>query len=164
MTTDVTGIRLEAGQRLPDLDLPSAPSGAPVPLRRRARQGTVLIVLHGADCDGCRSYLEAIAAAYEQLRDWDGRVVPVVEGPLAAAAQAGSGLDLPFPVLADPAGRLREGWAIGGGSLLIADQWGELFLVQSGSPGSHDLPSPEEVAEWLRFVAIQCPECQGEAL
>jgi len=24
------------------------------------------------------------------------------------------------------------------------------------------LPSPREIAAWLRFVEIQCPECEGE--
>ena len=28
----------------------------------------------------------------------------------------------------------------------------------------HRSIAPEELIEWLRYLAIQCPECQGEAL
>jgi hypothetical protein len=47
-------------------------------------------------------------------------------------------------------------------SLLIADKWGEIVYVTTGrSPG--ELPPPEEVLDWLQWVAHRCPECEGEA-
>ena len=147
----------------PDLTLPAAPSGAPVSLRRRGRDNTVVVALHAADCGGCLEYLSALAEAHETLRDWDGRVLAVLHGPLETAEEIRAARGLPFAVVADAEGRLREGWGIAGGTLLIADQWGELFLVQPGGEGEHEFPPPAELAEWLRFVAIQCPECQGEA-
>jgi peroxiredoxin len=163
MSTKPGEIQLAVGRSLPDLTLPAAPSGAPVSVRRRGRDNTVLIALHAADCKGCLAYLSALAGAHETLRDWDGRVLPVLHGPLEAAEEIRAARGLPFPVIADAEGRLREGSGIQGGTFLIADQWGELFLVQAGGEDQHDYPAPAEVAEWLRFVAIQCPECQGEA-
>jgi peroxiredoxin len=163
MSTKSDDIRLTVGQSLPDLTLPGAPSGAPVSLRRRGRDNTVLIGLHGADCEACLAYLSGLAEAHETLRDWDGRVLAVLQGSLEAAETVRAARSLPFAVVSDAEERLRQGWGIEGGSFLIADQWGELFLVQPGGEGVHDFPPPEEVAEWLRFVAIQCPECQGEA-
>ena len=163
MSTRSDDIRLAVGQSLPDLALPTAPSGAPVSVRRRGRDNTVLIGLHDADCEACLAYLTALGEAHETLRDWDGRILPVLHGPLEAASEIRAARALPFPVLSDAEGRLRDGWGIGGGTLLLADQWGEIFLVQAGAEGEHAFPPPEEVAEWLRFVAIQCPECQGEA-
>jgi hypothetical protein len=50
-----------------------------------------------------------------------------------------------------------------GAAVLIADQWGELRYV-SPDGGGHSFPTPEEVTGWLRFLSIQCPECEGEAL
>ena len=44
-------------------------------------------------------------------------------------------------------------------AVLIADRWGEIFFVLGGDDG---LPSVDEVLECLRFVQVQCPECQGE--
>ena len=43
----------------------------------------------------------------------------------------------------------------------VADRWGELQWITS-SDSVADLPSPREIAAWLRFVEIQCPECEGE--
>jgi hypothetical protein len=43
---------------------------------------------------------------------------------------------------------------------LVADRWGEIFFVAPIDPAVIDV---EDLAEWVRFVQIQCPECQGEA-
>lgn len=147
--------------RLPDISLPRAADGAPFPLRARGREGTVLMLTHSAGCAECAAYLRGLEEAREEMRDWDGRVLVVVpEAPEAAAA-----LQSPFPVLADPEGRCAERCQLsGGGAMVIADQWGEVFFVEAGGAGRHDLPPAGEVVEWLRFMAIQCPECQGEAL
>ena len=48
-------------------------------------------------------------------------------------------------------------------AVLIADQWGELFVVEPAGD-DHGFIEPDEVVSWLRYLAIQCPECQGEAL
>jgi hypothetical protein len=59
-------------------------------------------------------------------------------------------------VLADPEGKLR---AIGP-ALVVADEWGEIYFAASAADGD-ELPDPEELEDWARFVAIQCPECEG---
>lgn len=150
-------------RRLPDLTLPRGGDGVAVPLRATGRQGTVLILLHSASCSGCLEYLQRLAGAREGIEDWDGRVVVVVPGEVADAGRVREAVDRSFVVVADTDGRCRERCGVGGGSMLIADQWGEVFHVYSGEADSHDLPAPDEVVEWLRFMAIQCPECQGEA-
>jgi hypothetical protein len=43
----------------------------------------------------------------------------------------------------------------------VADRWGELQWIIS-SDRVADLPSPREIAAWLQFVEIQCPEGDGE--
>ena len=43
----------------------------------------------------------------------------------------------------------------------VADRWGELQWIAT-SDRVADLPSPREIAAWLRFVEIQCPEGDGE--
>ncbi len=45
-------------------------------------------------------------------------------------------------------------------SVLVADRWGEVRHV--GQPHNGRLLSPGEIVEWLRFVQMECPECQGE--
>jgi hypothetical protein len=43
----------------------------------------------------------------------------------------------------------------------VADRWGQMQWVTSAERVV-DLPSPREIAAWLQFVEIQCPECEGE--
>jgi hypothetical protein len=52
------------------------------------------------------------------------------------------------------AGVLRPG-------VVIADKWGEVH-VAAGADAATGLPTPDDLIEWLRYVQMQCPECQGE--
>ncbi len=46
--------------------------------------------------------------------------------------------------------------------VVVADRWGEIYYVK-GAARAADLPSPDDLAEWLRYMRNECPECQGEA-
>ena len=125
---------LKSGDRLPDVQVQSV-DGDMVSLRTHSRLATVLLALH-PDCGKCSAYRDDIAAHAQQLREWDGRVLAV--GPHAA-----SGIEAP--------------------SVLIADQWGELAVVENAGE-QHEFIEVQEVIDWLRFLATKCPECEGEAL
>ena len=43
---------------------------------------------------------------------------------------------------------------------MIADEWGEVYSVADAGAG-HRFPGAPEIIEWVRFLAIQCPECEG---
>lgn len=45
---------------------------------------------------------------------------------------------------------------------IVADRWGGLVFVARAAEIA-DLPDPQELASWLRFAQMQCPECEGEA-
>ena len=47
-------------------------------------------------------------------------------------------------------------------AVVIADRWGEIYYVTHTARAA-DLPSPDDILEWLEYVQNQCPECQGEA-
>ncbi len=47
-------------------------------------------------------------------------------------------------------------------SVVVADQWGEVAHVAHPSR-VEDLPAPEELVEWVRYLGYRCPECEGEA-
>lgn len=161
------------GGRLPALTLPARDGGPDVKLRAPGRLATVLVALHG-DCARCEAYLAALAAQEAELRDWDGRVVAVRVGRADAEPAAGSSdgeeraqaaphrLGERVRVAADPERRLASA-GITVPAVLIADQWGELFVVEPAGAG-HALVAPAEIVAWLRYLAVQCPECQGEAL
>jgi len=133
-----TNTLLETGQRLPMMSVEPVDGGAAVPLRRPGRTATVLVTVH-RDCDACGAYRDALAHAQSGIDEWDGRVVVTYAGDDIADA------GIPAP------------------AVLIADQWGELFVVEPAGD-DHEFIAPAEVVSWLRYLAVQCPECQGEAL
>ena len=46
-------------------------------------------------------------------------------------------------------------------AVLIADRWGEIVHIASGSDVV-DLPSVGDVLDWLAYLQTRCPECEGE--
>ena len=46
--------------------------------------------------------------------------------------------------------------------VVVADRWGEIYYLK-GAGRAVDLPTPGDLAGWLRYVQSECPECQGEA-
>lgn len=43
----------------------------------------------------------------------------------------------------------------------IADRWGEVYFVQGASRVA-DLPAVDELVDWIRYIQMECPECEGE--
>ena len=46
--------------------------------------------------------------------------------------------------------------------VVVADRWGEVAHVAYPSR-VEDLPAPDELVEWVRYLEYRCPECEGEA-
>jgi peroxiredoxin len=46
--------------------------------------------------------------------------------------------------------------------VVVADRWGEIAHVVHSSHVK-DLPSADELVEWVRYLQYRCPECEGEA-
>ena len=143
------------GALLPAVSLPSAPTGAMVDLRRGPGP-RVVVAPHSAACDECRRYIGAeLVPDIERLAEWGGRLLVVVPGAWESAAA----FTTPAPnlqVLGDPELKFASGDAI----VAVADEWGEVYFA--GIAGAeHKFPAPVEIAAWVRFIAIQCPECEG---
>jgi peroxiredoxin len=157
-------IRAKPTERLPDLRLPSVSGGAPVPLvPPGGRRVPIILAMHSADCADCRAFAQALAAADAELREWDVHVVVIVPGDVDEAARFADGAGLPFPVVADAERKLWMRMGMEGAAAIVADPWGEVRMRHAAG-AAHDLPSPAELVDWARFVAMQCPECEGEAL
>jgi hypothetical protein len=93
----------------------------------------VLVVLPDADSPS-RDYAGACLAKAHELSDRDTAWIVTAE-PIAG---------LPAPGVA------------------VADQWGEIMHL-ARAERVDDLPDPEELADWVRYVRHRCPECEGEA-
>lgn len=142
---------LSVASVIPYIELPSAPDGIPVHLRESGGKTTVLITLHSAYCPGCREYLKRLAPFSGEFDVWDARLLTILPAPAAEAER----LHPPFgKVLIDERGVLADSASA---AVLVADRYGQIFeAARAGA--SHELPSPRELAEWLKYLGTLCPE------
>ncbi|HEU5049980.1 MAG TPA: hypothetical protein VFU00_06620 [Gemmatimonadales bacterium] len=148
--------RLATGDRLPPVHLVSADTGGVVDLRA-SRGPRALVAMHSIACRACREYVrEELAPGARAIAEWGGRLTVVVPGGIANAAGFAETTTGALEVLADPG----RAFAPARAAVTIADQWGEIYFAADAGAG-HDLPRCEDVVEWIRFLAIQCPECEG---
>jgi hypothetical protein len=47
-------------------------------------------------------------------------------------------------------------------AVLVADKWGEIHYAHVAATIA-EMPDAEALLDWLTYVRVQCPECQGEA-
>lgn len=97
------------------------------------RRNLVLVTLPGADAPS-RDYAERLMALVRGLNDDETKWI-VTEDRIAG---------VPCP------------------GVVVADQWGEVAHVAHPAR-VEDLPAPEELVEWARYLEYRCPECEGEA-
>lgn len=159
MTSDRDGLT-SPRRRLPDLALPLAPGGEPCRLRAPGRRSPLLVLVHGAGCAACGDFVRRLEADSQSIEEWDGRPLVIAPEDLARAEELRHRTRL--PVLADPERRLGTALSVRAPAVVVADQWGEVHEVHEAGE-DHRFPEPDAVVAWLRYLAIQCPECQGEA-
>lgn len=149
-------------RRLPEVTLPSETTGVATPMNRRGRVAPIVILVHGGPCERCTDFLRQLDQAHEAITEWDGRLLAVRSGQ---GAQRSAPLvdGLKFQVLLDPEARFASRLSLEAPAVVIADQYGEVHVAEVAGEG-HDFITPPEIADWAKFLAIQCPECQGEAL
>jgi hypothetical protein len=158
--TDARAPLTRPHRRLPDLAL-STPSGAPRRLRPGGRRSPVLVLVHPGGCGACAELVAHLHAASAALKEWDGDVLVITPD---RAEDVGDSPSTPsFPILLDPEQRLASALGLTPPAVVIADQWGEVHEAWEAGEG-HRFPGVAEIEGWLRYLAIQCPECQGEAL
>lgn len=150
------------GTLFPDATLPTL-DGKSVSLDSyRTRHDLVMLLLgEGELRPELAQLLDALAAGRRAVEDEDGVVLAVAP---AERAPASADWRWPFPLLLDERGQLhaRVGAVDGGGrptpALFVTDRYREIYArLRPGEPGWPR--TAKEVAEWLTFANIQCPEC-----
>ncbi len=150
------------GNRLPNLSLPDTSRHHRQSLLAPGVSATVVVLTHASGCAECRAYLDTLAANRQSLLDWEGRVVVVLPEPPEEAERSAE-LELqPFLLLADPDARVTSAAKVEPPATIIADRSGEVHISHEAGAQHQFLP-PNEVEDWVRYLATQCPECQGEA-
>jgi hypothetical protein len=150
---------IDPSRRLPGgWTLPSTADGSAVRLRPPGRRAPLLVLAHAPGCPACDDFVRGLAAGVDSLREWDGYPLVVRPGTGARASREPGAV----AEVEDAGERLAEALSVRAPAVVIADQWGEVYLRHEAG-AEHAFPAVSELAEWLRFLAIQCPECQGEA-
>jgi hypothetical protein len=144
------------GVLLSGVSLPAWPDGAVINLRS-GHGPRALVTLHSSACPECQHYVrEDLASGADRIAEWGGRLAIVVPGQVESANQLAEPPVDGMHFFTDPQRRVASGKAM----VVITDEWGEVYFVADAGAG-HDLPTLAEIADWVRFLAIQCPECEG---
>ena len=110
-----------------------------------------------AVCPDCQRYISGLLASNgDRISEWGGRLGVVVPGDGGSAHELAETIGGVVPILLDPEGKL----ALGKAMVIVTDEWGEVYFVMDAGAG-HNLPGPVQIGDWIRFLAIQCPECEG---
>jgi hypothetical protein len=158
MPIETTPTPLAAGGRLPSMRLPRLGSGE-VEVRGDGRNPSMLFFAHSPECAACRAYLGGLLERSDAFGTWGGRLLVILPAEPGAVESFPTTTEFPVHVLIDGEGALARRCGMEGAGLVVADAWGEVHFTARAGEG-HDLPAPEEVEEWLKFLAIQCPECE----
>lgn len=133
----------------------------------RGRRQVALFLGHGPDCLACLGYARQLAGRRQSFAEVDGLPLIVVAGDIDALAGWRHGIPDAVTILADPDGGWKQaiaatvGAAAGDAILLLLDRFG---APRAGSTANEagGLIDPSEAVDWLRFLALECPECSGE--
>lgn len=98
------------------------------------RRNLVLVTLPVMDSKSARSYVTELAARNADFSSSEADCV-ITADPIQA---------IPSP------------------GVVVADRWGEVVHIVAKSD-VRDLPGPEELLDWLRYMQYRCPECEGES-
>lgn len=145
-----------AGVVVSDIRLPSAADAQPTALSSN-QAPTVVVILPPRAGTHFRTYLDAHEAGARHLAEWGARLVLVVTGsPGEAEALVPAAFARSHTVLVDPHRKL----GVTGPAAMVVDECGAVIFARQVER-IDALPTPSELREWVIFVAIRCPECEG---
>jgi peroxiredoxin len=147
-----------SGHHIHAFTLPDS-TGQPVQLWQYLQRSNVLLFFHhGVNCAACEAFLQELAAQVDAYRQEETALVAIGPDEPAENRHLAVRLGHPFPFLSDPAGRVIAQEGLATPSLIIADRWGEIWAAWLAGT-NHQLPSEQDILQWLSFIEAQCPEC-----
>jgi len=124
-----------------------------------------LFFFHGEECRACLDLLRGFARDYPRYQEEEAEILAITTQPTDKARSLAIRLSLPYPVLTDPTGEAVQKFTYldpqtGGPvpSLFVVDRFGALY-TQAIAEREDQLPSSDEVLDWLDLIEAQCPEC-----
>nr|BBH95228.1 hypothetical protein KTA_34270 [Thermogemmatispora argillosa] len=162
LPTQAAQAKLEAREMLPAFALPDAYGVLRGPQDYKQRHHLLLLLVRSVELPATRAFLRQFAEAEPALREEQCRLLAISPNQIAQNAEAQVGLRLPFPLLADPEGRViarLTQWDAAQHtlhpSLLLADRYGELYQQWVGLH-EQELPPFSELLACLRYLNCLC--------
>jgi hypothetical protein len=143
----------ERQRHLPDTDLVSS-TGTREQLLRHGR-ALLLIVLHDVTCRLCMEFLRSLREVNDELDSWDMDVAVIA--PDTAVGET------TFRFFVDAEGSFALAMAIHAPAVMVVDRWRDVKELYDVG-GNHNFPEADSLIAWGRYLATQCPECEGESL
>lgn len=125
----------------------------------RRRGSIILVLFHTETCAACREYLDKLSQENAELAEWDAVVAMVT--PVAKADAAIEPTQA--RVLYDPGQSVAKVAGIDAPGVVIVDQWSDITDIYAAGK-NHEFPAVADVIASVRYLATQCPECEGETL
>lgn len=155
------------GRAIPVATLPTVDDGALSIASLRGKRQAALFFGHDSECLACFGYARQLAASHADLGEADAVALIVVASDPAAAAEWRHGVDERTAILADADGAWKRAVTAaievdpGDAVVIVLDRYG---APRAGAAAAEagGLPDPSALVEWLRFIALDCPECSGE--
>ncbi|HEX5081533.1 MAG TPA: redoxin domain-containing protein [Blastocatellia bacterium] len=163
MASETGAAELKPGQIIPAFSLAAANRPERIgPWNYKQRRNLVIFFLHSAECQKCGGLLQEMAANYGEYQRLETEALAIAPDEIDRLSRLARELDLPFPVLVDDEGKVRDRYLKSAGrseaAVVVADRWGAIFECQV-SGREHDLPAEAGIREWLEFIEFQCEEC-----
>ena len=146
-------VRFADGRMLRYFALPDS-SGQSIDLEKYQRERSLVIFFGHEGCPRCAALLADYAGRAAVVRDEGAEPVAVLNGANESAERSASQL----PVLIDAGGSAARAQGLQAPALLITDVYGEIYVAWEGGE-SHDLPSGEDIVDWVVSIERLCEEC-----
>jgi len=147
-----------SGRMLRSFTLPDSNGRAVSLWSYRQRTNLVLFFHHGSHCPACHAMLRELAANAAAYREEEALILGIGPDEPTVARRLAATVDCPFPLLSDPANQTVAEQGLDVPAMVVADRFGEIWAAWAGGD-EHTLPGGREIARWLEFVELQCPEC-----
>ncbi len=154
--------KLQRDEIIPSFTLPGADGMPHSPWTYKQREHLVLLFTRGIESNETRGLLRAFAQAYTTFREEYCAVLAITPDTVIANLAAQETLNLPYPLLADPKGRVIARYTYWDSatkmlmpSIVLADRYNALYQ-QWIAEYEANLPPIEEIVESLQYINKLC--------
>ena len=153
--------QLEKDQVIPAFTLPGTDGMPHGPWDYKQREHLVLLFIRDSTTDARRELLHTFATHYTEFREEYCAILGITAEAVIANLQTQEQLHLPFPLLADPTGRVIQRYTTWEANthtvkpcIVLADRYNALY--EQWSADEADLPPVRELLETLQYMNKLC--------